>query len=139
MFQEPYFIQNPEKTMFAGALLAVIVYFIAHTSSNSGSMFGTLGFVLPAGTMISSVGCFFYGCCFALSDLPGQQYPVMSLAHYHQFESGLLTYTDLWSYPVHPVQLIISGAALILFLVFRFRKNGKQTAVFTSLWYSLAL
>ena len=41
-------------------------------------------------------------------------------------KSGLLTYNDLWSNPVHPVQLYKSlGALLVLFLVFRFRKRWK--------------
>lgn len=129
MVQNHAFIQNPEKTMFGGALLAVIVYFIArYFLKFRESVWDTVAYVLPAGTMISSVGCFFYGCCFGTqSDLPwAVQYPIMSLAHYHQFESGLLTYSDLWSYPVHPVQLYESlGAALVLFLVFRFRKKWK--------------
>ena len=129
MIQNHTLIQNPEKTMFGGALVAVIVYFIArYFLKFRESVWDTVAYVLPAGTMISSLGCFFYGCCFGTqSDLPwAVHYPVMSLAHYHQFESGLLTYNDLWSYPVHPVQLYKSlGALLVLLLVFRFRKRWK--------------
>lgn len=129
MIQNHILIQNPEKTMFGGALVAVIVYFIArYFLKFRESVWDTIAYVLPAGTMISSVGCFFYGCCFGTqSDLPwAVQYPVMSLAHYQQFESGLLTNNDLWSNPVHPVQLYESlGALLVLFLVFRFRKQWK--------------
>jgi prolipoprotein diacylglyceryltransferase len=129
MIQNHVFIQNPEKTMFGGALLAVIVYFIARYFLKFREyVWDTVAFVLPVGTMISSVGCFFYGCCFGTrSDLPwAVQYPVMSLAHYHQFESGLLTYNDLWSLPVHPVQLYESfGAGLVIILVFIFRRKWK--------------
>jgi phosphatidylglycerol:prolipoprotein diacylglycerol transferase len=50
----------------------------------------------------------------------------MTLAHYHQFESGLLTYNDLYSLPVHPVQLyVFLGGVLVIFLVIRFRRYWK--------------
>ena len=91
MIQNHTLIQNPEKTMFGGALVAVIVYFIArYFLKFRESVWDTVAYVLPAGTMISSAGCFFYGCCFGTqSDLPwAVQYPVMSLAHYNQFEVG---------------------------------------------------
>jgi len=129
MFENHIFLPNPQKTMFGGLLLGVIAYFIARLFLKfRHSVWDTVAIAFPAAVSIQTIGCFFFGCCFGTrSELPWSvQYPVMTLAHYHQFESGLLTYNDLYSLPVHPVQLyVFLGGVLVIFLVIRFRRYWK--------------
>ncbi|MCX6225826.1 MAG: prolipoprotein diacylglyceryl transferase, partial [Bacteroidia bacterium] len=129
MFEYHTFLQNPEKTMFGGILLGFAGYLLArHFLKFRQSVLDTVAIAFPVAISIQTIGCFFYGCCFGTaSNLPWSvQYPVMTLPHYHQFESGLLTYTDLHSLPVHPVQLYLTvGGLLVAFLVFKLRKYWK--------------
>jgi len=83
-------------------------------------------FALPVGIAFQRLGCFFTGCCFGkVSSLPWAiQYPAQSLAHYHQYNEGLLDTTNLFSLPVHPVQLYeILGLFLLVVLLYRFKKR----------------
>jgi prolipoprotein diacylglyceryltransferase len=118
-----------KKTMYGGFLLGVVAYLIVSRILRfRHSAWDTVAYALPAAVAVQSVGCFFYGCCFGTpSALPwAVRYPVMSLAHYHQFESGLIHYGDTLSLPVHPVQLYeTAGALLVLLLVFLFRNRWK--------------
>ena len=129
MFENHQFLPNHEKTMFGGVLLGAAAYLISKYIFNfRHSAWDTVAIAFPAAVSIQTLGCFFYGCCFGkAASLPwAVQYPVMSLAHYHQFESGLLTYNDLFSLPVHPVQLYqCLGGILVIILVIRFRKHWK--------------
>lgn len=129
MFQTRAFYPNPEKTMFGGLLLGVAGYFIASRLLKFRNFaWDTVAIAFPVAVSIQTLGCFFYGCCFGTpSTLPWAiQYPVMSLPHYHQFESGLLAYNDLYSLPVHPVQLYqCLGGILVVILVIKFRKYWK--------------
>jgi prolipoprotein diacylglyceryltransferase len=86
----------------------------------------TFAIAIPLALSIQKAGCFFAGCCFGKScDLPwAVQYPVLTLPHYHQFQQGLIHQGDLFSIPVHPVQLYeLLGALLVVFLVVFFRKR----------------
>jgi len=118
-----------KKTMYGGFLLGVVAYLIVSRILRfRHSAWDTVAYALPAAVAVQSVGCFFYGCCFGTpSALPwAVWYPVMSLAHYNQFESGLIHYGDALSLPVHPVQLYeTAGALLVLLLVFLIRKRWK--------------
>ncbi len=129
MFKNHVLLSNSEKTMFGGVLLGVAGYFIARQFLRfKQSAWDTVAIAFPVAVSIQSIGCFFYGCCFGTpSNLPwAVQYPVMTLPHFHQFESGLLTYNDLYSLPVHPVQLYESlGGILVVFLVIKFRRYWK--------------
>ena len=129
MFQNHIFLPNHEKTLFGSAFLGVAAYLIVRYLLNfKHSAWDAIAIAFPAAVSVQTIGCFFYGCCFGnLSTLPwAVQYPAMSLAHYHQFESGLVTYNDLYSLPVHPVQLYgLIGGILIIFLVIKTKRYWK--------------
>lgn len=131
MIQNHNFLQNQEKTMFGGLLLGVGAYLFARYMLRFRySAWDTVAIALPAASAIQSIGCFFYGCCYgSVSGLPwAVKYPVMSLAHYHQFESGLLTHRDMVSLPVHPVQLYqVLGGALVIFIVIKLSNRWKAS------------
>lgn len=129
MFANHDFLQNTQKTMFGGMLLGVGAYLLArHLLKFRHSVWDTVAIAFPVAVSIQTMGCFFYGCCYGTAaDIPwAVQYPAMSLAHYHQFESGLLTHNDLYSLPVHPVQLYQAlGGILTVMLVLKFKKHWK--------------
>lgn len=129
MFENHIFLQNAQKTMFGGFLLGVVAWLVvSRLLKFRKPAWDAVAYVIPAAVAIQSLGCFFYGCCFGTpSSLPwAVQYPVMSLAHYHQFEAGLLTLNDNYSLPVHPVQLYESlGAMIVLALVLLFRRRWR--------------
>jgi phosphatidylglycerol:prolipoprotein diacylglycerol transferase len=129
MFQNNIFIQNKEKSLLGCVLLAGGTFIFAkHLLKFKYPVWDTFAVAFPLAVSVTTIGCFFYGCCFGTSsDLPwAVRYPVMSLAHYHQFESGLLTYNDLYSLPVHPVQLYVTlGGIIVALLVVMFRKRWK--------------
>jgi prolipoprotein diacylglyceryltransferase len=129
MFQNHTFLPNQEKTLFGCALIAVATYlFVRYLLNFKYPVWDTVAFAFPAAVSVQTIGCFFYGCCFGKpSSLPwAVQYPVMSLAHYHQFNSGLITNNDLYSLPIHPVQLYgLFGGILVILLVMRFRRYWK--------------
>ena len=134
MFQNHALILNQKKTLFGGVLMGVLIYFAAKRILHFRQpVWDALAYVLPVAVSVQSLGCFFYGCCFgAPSELPwAVRYPVMSLAHYHQYVSGLLTYQDIYSLPVHPVQLYESlGGILVVILMTLFRKRWKAAGSF---------
>jgi phosphatidylglycerol:prolipoprotein diacylglycerol transferase len=129
MFQNHIFLPNQEKTIYGCALLGVAAYLIVRYLLNFRyPAWDTVAIAFPAAVSVQTIGCFFYGCCFGKpSSLPwAVQYPVMSLAHYHQFKVGLLTYNDLYSLAVHPVQLYeLLGGILVILLVIKFRRYWK--------------
>jgi phosphatidylglycerol:prolipoprotein diacylglycerol transferase len=129
MFETHTLLPNPQKTMFGGVLLGVVAYIIARQFLKfRHSAWDTVAIAFPVAVSIQTIGCFFYGCCFGNpSSIPwAVQYPVMTLPHYHQLQSGLLTFNDLRSLPVHPVQLYqILGGILVVCLVIRFRRYWK--------------
>jgi phosphatidylglycerol:prolipoprotein diacylglycerol transferase len=130
-----YMIENhvllpvTQKTMFGGFLLGAVAYLGASRLLRfRHNAWDTVAYALPSAVAVQSAGCFFYGCCYGTaSSLPwAVRYPVMSLAHYHQFEAGLIKYGDTLSLPVHPVQLYeTAGALLVVLLVFLFRRRWK--------------
>jgi len=126
MLQNHVFLPNPEKTMYGCALLGVAAYLLVRYVLNFRyPALDTVALAFPAAVSVQTIGCFFYGCCFGtVSSLPwAVKYPVMSLAHYHQSEAGLLTRDELWSLPVHPVQLYeLLGGILVILLVIRLRR-----------------
>jgi len=129
MYQNHTLLPNPQKTLSGGILLGMAGYIIArYFLKFRYFVLDAFAIAFPIAVSIQAIGCFFYGCCFGSpSSMPWTvQYPVMSLAHYHQFESGLLTHNDLYSLPVHPVQLYLTlGGIIVAFLVTRFRKYWK--------------
>jgi len=122
-------LPSARKTMFGGLAMGIAAYLIVSRIMRfRHNPWDTVAYAFPAAVAVQSLGCFFYGCCFGSpSDLPWSvSYPVMSLAHFHQFESGLITYGNSLSLPVHPVQLYQSAGALtVILLVFMFRNRWK--------------
>jgi len=129
MLENHVLLPVTRKTMFGGFLLGVVAFLVvSRIMKFRHNAWDTVAYALPAAVAVQSVGCFFYGCCYGTpSMLPwAVRYPVMSLAHYHQFESGLIKYGDTLSLPVHPVQLYqTAGALLVLLLVFLLRRRWK--------------
>jgi prolipoprotein diacylglyceryltransferase len=129
MLENHILLPNHQKTMFGGVLFGLGAYLLVrHIFNFRYSVWDTVAIAFPASVSVQTIGCFFYGCCFGTTtSLPwAVQYPVMSLAHYHQFESGVITYDNLYSLPVHPVQLYqCLGGLLVIYLVIRFRRYWK--------------
>ena len=96
MFQNHLFLPNTEKSLLGSVLLASATFLIAMKLLRFRyPVWDSFAVAFPIGMAFITTGCFFYGCCFGQeSHLPWAiQYPVMSLAHYHQFKSGILTST----------------------------------------------
>lgn len=131
MFENHLFLPNDQKTMFGGFLLGVLTWLvISRLLRFRFPAWDAVAYVIPAAVAVQSLGCFFYGCCYGTpSSLPwAVQYPVMSLAHFHQFQSGLISYGNSNSLPVHPVQLYETlGAIAVFILVYAFRKRWKAS------------
>lgn len=91
-------------------------------------------FALPVAIAIQRAGCFMAGCCFGKPNaLPwAVQYPVNTLPHFHQFTDQLISFPEIISLPVHPVQLYeMAGLLIGLFFLFHFRrKPGKPGVCF---------
>ena len=123
-------LPSVRKTMFGGLAMGVTAYLIVSRIMRfRHNPWDTVAYAFPAAVAVQSLGCFFYGCCFGTpSGVPWAiSYPVMSLAHYHQFNSGLISYGDTLSLPVHPVQLYQSaGALIVILLVFMFKNRWKS-------------
>jgi len=123
-------LPSVRKTMFGGLAMGVMAYLIVSRIMRfRHNPWDTVAYAFPAAVAVQSLGCFFYGCCFGTpSGVPWAiSYPVMSLAHYHQFNSGLISYGDTLSLPVHPVQLYQSaGALIVILLVFMFKNRWKS-------------
>jgi prolipoprotein diacylglyceryltransferase len=129
MFQNHIFLPNKEKSLLGCALFAAGTFLVAKSLLRYHyAVWDTFAIAFPISVAFMTTGCFFYGCCFGTeSHLPwAVQYPVMSLAHYHQFETGILTYNDLYSLPLHPVQLYATlGGILVTILVIKLSKFWK--------------
>jgi prolipoprotein diacylglyceryltransferase len=129
MFQNHIFLPNNEKSLLGCVLFAGVAFLVAKSLLRFRyTVWDSFAVAFPISVSFMTTGCFFNGCCFGtVSNLPwAVQYPVMSLAHYHQFESGILTIKDIYSLPVHPVQLYATiGGLLVAILVFKFRKYWK--------------
>jgi phosphatidylglycerol:prolipoprotein diacylglycerol transferase len=129
MFQNHILLQNSQKSLFGGIFLGISGYLLArYFLKFRYSVLDAFAVAFPVAISIQTIGCFFYGCCFGKpsSTQWAVQYPVMTLPHYHQFESGLLTSNNLNSLPIHPVQLyLMLGGIVVVCLVIRFRKYWK--------------
>ena len=129
MFQNHTFLPAQEKTIYGCVLLALVAYLIVRYLFNFRyPALDTVAIAFPAAVSIQTIGCFFYGCCFGNpSSLPwAVQYPFGSLAHYYQFQSGLIQLNEQYSLPIHPVQIYeLAGGILVIILVLKFRKRWK--------------
>jgi phosphatidylglycerol:prolipoprotein diacylglycerol transferase len=76
---------------------------------------------------LGRIACFMSGCCFGkLSDLPwAVKFPVSSPAYNSHLYQGLITSSDKYSLPVHPIQIYDMIFSIILF-IFLLRNIQKQ-------------
>jgi prolipoprotein diacylglyceryltransferase len=90
------------------------------------NIFDAFALALPVAVAIQRAGCFLTGCCYgAHSSLPwAVKYPANTLPHYDHFKSGMLSYADHYSLPVHPVQLYeVVGLLLVSIIILRYRNR----------------
>jgi prolipoprotein diacylglyceryltransferase len=129
MFDNHMLVLNSEKTIFGGLILGFIGYLIGkYWFRFRYHVLDTVAIALPLSASIQKIGCFFAGCCFGTpSALPwAVKYPVSTLPHYNHFQGGLITNYDVYSLPVHPVQLYeVLGGILVVLLVIKTRKYWK--------------
>ena len=119
-----------KKFLFGGLFLGGIALLIGKRLMRFNFRFlDAFALAIPAAIAVQRVGCFFAGCCYGKpSDLPfAVQYPVNTPAHYHQYMSGMIGDGNLFSSPVHPVQLYeCIGAIAIFILILFLRKKWKS-------------
>lgn len=98
----------------------------------------TFAYALPFGVAIQRIGCFLNGCCHGTpTTVPwAVRYSEGSLAHFHHYENCLTTGQDLFSLPVHPVQLYeTAGCLIVILLLFRLHRllKARGSLMLTSL------
>ncbi len=78
-----------------------------------------LGASLGAGPFIGRWSCFFNGCCYGkLSTAPwAVTFPKNSPPYIAQLRAGLIEPDSAVSLPIHPIQIYLSLAALIIFFI----------------------
>jgi len=111
-----------QKSLFGGLLLGSIGLiagkYLFRFRQNFMDAFAV---VLPLAIAIQRIGCFLTGCCFGkVAQVPwAVKYPVNTLPHYHHFQNGLISFHDVVSLPVHPVQLYdLIGGLYFVIMVF---------------------
>lgn len=85
-------------------------------------------FAVPLSVAVQRIGCFLHGCCYGTpSGVPwAVSYPAGSPAQIHHHLSGLTAGQDLFSLPVHPVQLYETvGCIFVIFLLTRLSRRLK--------------
>jgi prolipoprotein diacylglyceryltransferase len=134
-------VSTTKKELFGGMLLLGLGLWIGKVWMKFKPPFlDAFAIAIPLALSVQKAGCFFAGCCFGKTcDLPwAVQYPVLTLPHYHQFQQGLIHQGDLFSLPVHPVQIYeMLGALMVVFLVIFFRKRWFRTG--SSFLFSISL
>ena len=145
MFNHGSLIPTSEKILLGGMILGVIAIMTGKLVLKIRQpLLDAFAYVFPLGIAIQKFGCFMNGCCFGNpATIPwGVQYGLNSAPHNHHLDSALIGPNDLFSLPVHPVQLYEMAAAfLVVFIVFRTRKLWKVNGslfLFSLLCYSIA-
>lgn len=85
-------------------------------------------FAVPLSVAVQRIGCFLHGCCYGTpSGVPwAVSYPAGSPARIHHHLSRLTAGQDLFSLPVHPVQLYETvGCIFVIFLLARLSRRLK--------------
>ncbi len=144
MIGEATLVPASGKILFGGLLLGfAALYAGKYALGIKENVLDAFAVVIPLSIGIQRIGCFFNGCCYGTpTSVPWSvQYPVNTVPHFHQFESGLIGLNDTLSLHIHPVQLYeMAGAFLAAFLVYNTRRywrmNGSLFA-FSMLLYSL--
>lgn len=131
MLENHTLILTTKKTLLGGLLLGFAGYLVGRSWFRfRNNALDAMAVALPFCVAIQKIGCFFAGCCFGNpSTLPwAVKYPVMTLPHYHHFQTGLITQQNLYSLPVHPAQLYFAlGGFLVVFAVIKTRNYWKAS------------
>ena len=98
-----------------------------------------LGASLGIGPFIGRWSCFLNGCCYGtLSNVPwAVTFPKNSPPYVMQLKAGLIEPDTVVSLPVHPVQIYLSLAAIIIFLIaskFWLYSRAKPGLTFACYW-----
>jgi phosphatidylglycerol:prolipoprotein diacylglycerol transferase len=134
-------VPAPKKELFGGVLFLVAGLLIGKRWMKFRTPFAdAFALAIPSALVFQKAGCFFAGCCSGTpSSLPwAVQYPVYTLPHFFHHQQALIGQSELFSLPVHPVQLYeLLGALLVVALVIAFQKRWKQPG--SSVLFSLSL
>lgn len=129
LFTNLSFPPTLQKSLFGGLMLGSIGLIAGNYLFRFRQNFmDTFAVALPLAIAIQRIGCFLTGCCFGkITQVPwAVKYPINTLPHYHQFQNGLISFHDVVSLPVHPVQLYdLIGGLIVVLLVVKFRKYFK--------------
>lgn len=142
-----YFLQHGELIYKCGAGMAswgayiggllILVLYLRVRNQNVLKYLDVLASVLGLGPFLIRWACFLNGCCYGtLTGLPsGIRYPVNSFAYRSHLEAGLISTGDVYSLPVHPVQIYLSLLGLFIFVMVslfwkRFAKYSGATFLF---------
>ncbi len=131
----------PKKELFGGVLLLFTGLVIGKRWMKFRTSFAdAFALAIPLALVFQKTGCFFAGCCFGTPcRLPwAVQYPVYTLPHFFHHQQAMIGPSELFSLPVHPVQLYeLLGTLLVVVLVIAFLKRWKQPG--SSVLFSLSL
>lgn len=145
-----YVARNPDVILSFGAGIAswgayigglsVFIFYLRARKLDTLRHLDVVASVLGLGAFFIRQSCFLNGCCYGTpSGLPwAVRYPAQgSLAFRSQLEAGLVSAGDLYSLPVHPVQLYLAALGLFDFVVvslFWRRYRGYPGVTFVFYW-----
>jgi phosphatidylglycerol:prolipoprotein diacylglycerol transferase len=120
--------------------LSLFVLYLRNRKQDVLRYLDILASVLGLGPFLVRWACFLNGCCYGTpTDLPwAVRYPVSSLAWRSHLEAGLISSGDVYSLPVHPVQLYLSLLGLfnlVMASLFWKRYAGYRGATFLFYWF----
>jgi len=120
--------------------LSLFVLYLRNRKQDVLRYLDILASVLGLGPFLLRWACFLNGCCYGTpTDLPwAVRYPVNSFAWRSHLEAGLVSSGDVYSLPVHPVQLYLSLLGLFCLVItslFWKRFAGYRGATFLFYWF----
>lgn len=133
--------------VFYGCIIGGLGGFLAYWVLRPFAMLRTLDAIAPAlalGSAIGRLGCFLNGCCFgAECRAPwAVRFPAGSLPWAEEVRAGLIAATAKTSLPLHPTQLYLAGAGLILMVVLGWyaphRKRDGEVMALLMMTYPIA-
>ncbi|MDP3642918.1 MAG: prolipoprotein diacylglyceryl transferase [Bacteroidota bacterium] len=129
--------------VYLGGITGIILYGVFYHIS-LWKYLDVVASVLGIGPMVGRFACFLNGCDYGtLSNLPwAVQFPKDSFTYSDHLYKGLISYADILSLPVHPVQLFCVLKGFILFVVFSilWKKDlFKPGVLFFLFWMSYAV
>lgn len=140
----PYFLRNPAEMIrvdrggliFYGGFIGGVIGAALFALRRRESVLDLFDFAvpsLPLAHAFGRIGCFLNGCCHGRvhDGCCSVQYPVDSLAWFHQLHGGLIDRFAARSLPVYPVQLFEAAGNLLIYagLVFLYRRKPPRGMV----------